>query len=69
MNELMTMEQAASLLGISRRALGFHAKEGRVGFQPGGANSQWIFTRDDVERFKNEYVRKPGRRPQKERTK
>ena len=60
-NDLLTMEQAAELLGITRRALAFHAKAGRVGFQPGGAGKGWIFTRQDVERFDREYERKPGR--------
>lgn len=63
--ELLGIKTAAAELGIAVTTLRFYAESGRVGQKVDG---KWIFTRDDLERFRS-IPRKPGRPSSKPKSK
>ncbi len=61
MDDLLTATQAADYLGVSRQRINQITKEGygqRVG-------SVWLFTREELDRWKAQPAKGPGGRPKR----
>ena len=58
MEDMLTTQQAAQILGISPRRVNFLARQGRLGRRFEGFRT-WFFTREEVEAFAG-MERKPG---------
>lgn len=59
MDEILTLKEAAGLLGISPSTLRHQARAGRVRARLIGKT--WIATRDEIERYRRANLRRPGR--------
>jgi excisionase family DNA binding protein len=59
---LMTIEEVANELGISRQRVYEYCRAGRLGSRWGG---RWLITKEQFEEFRRTYTDKPGRPPKK----
>ena len=59
MSEELTAGEAAEILGVNRQRINQLAKAGRLGRQIAGR--YWVFTRAEIEAFKNQPKSKGGR--------
>ena len=59
MSEELTAGEAAQILGVNRQRINQLAKAGRLGRQIAGR--YWVFTRAEIEAFKNQPKSKGGR--------
>lgn len=64
LNEIMTLAEAAELLGRSPVTLRKQASDGRLEARLIGKT--WVTTRTAVERYRQESLGKPGRRRQRD---
>jgi len=65
-DQLLTLTDAARELGLSRQRLALIAKEGRIGSQIAGR--YWVFTVEEIERYKPLVKASKGGRPKDDAT-
>lgn len=59
--DLVTVEEVANELGITRQRVYEYCRAGRLGRRWG---KRWVITREDFERFRATYTGRPGRPPE-----
>lgn len=60
LNEIMTLAEAAPLLGLSPETLRVQARKGRLAARLIGKT--WVTTRSAIERYREQSLGQPGRR-------
>ncbi len=63
--DLITATEAARILGVTRQRISAIAQTGRLGRRVAGR--YWLFTRDEVEAYKEQRQHNVGGRPRKDR--
>ena len=59
--DLLMTHEVATLLGVSRTRVLQLARSGRLGHKGGGRLPYYLFTREEVARYKTSPMRRPGR--------
>ena len=59
--DLLMTHEVATLLGVSRTRVLQLARSGRLGHKGGGWLPYYLFTREEVARYKTSPMRRPGR--------